>query len=51
MATLSATKKLFIPQISSKDISLALPGITNRSRETAAELLEDNHNKYHAYFD
>ncbi|KAG0277758.1 hypothetical protein BGZ96_002723 [Linnemannia gamsii] len=50
MATLSATKKLFIPQIPSKNISLALPGITNRARETVAELLEENHYKHHAFF-
>lgn len=50
MATLSATKKLFIPQIPSKNISLALPGITNRARETVAELLELNHHKHHAFF-
>jgi len=50
MATLSATKKLFIPQIPSKNISLALPGITNRARETVAELLEENHYKHHALF-
>ncbi|KAH7060308.1 hypothetical protein BKA57DRAFT_446878 [Linnemannia elongata] len=50
MATLSASKKLFIPQIPSKNISLALPGITKLARETVAELLEENHNKHHCYF-
>lgn len=50
MATLSASKKLFIPQIPSKNISLALPGITKLARETVAELLEENHNKHHCFF-
>ncbi|KAI1296999.1 hypothetical protein EDD11_007312 [Mortierella claussenii] len=50
MATLSASKNLFIPQIPSRNISLALPGITKQARETVAELLEENHNKYHCFF-
>ncbi|KAF9097286.1 hypothetical protein BGX29_008154 [Mortierella sp. GBA35] len=50
MTILSASKKLFIPQIPSKNISLALPGITNLARETVAELLEENHNKHHSFF-
>ncbi|KAG0099496.1 hypothetical protein BGZ93_007372 [Podila epicladia] len=50
MATLSASKKLFFPQIPSKNISLALPGITKLARETVAELLEENHNKHHCFF-
>ncbi|KAG9062155.1 hypothetical protein KI688_006487 [Linnemannia hyalina] len=50
MATLSASKKLFIPQIPSKNISLALPGITKLARETVAELLQENHNKHHCFF-
>jgi hypothetical protein len=48
--TLSASKKLFIPQIPSKNISLALPGITHQARETVAEILEENHYKHHAFF-
>ena len=50
MTTLSASKRLFIPQIPSKNISLALPGITKLARETVAELLQENHNKHHCYF-
>lgn len=50
MATLSTSKKLFIPQTPSKNISLALPGITKLARETVAELLEENHNKHHCFF-
>jgi len=50
MTTLSSFKKLFILQAPSKNISLALPGITNLARETVAELLEENHNKHHAFF-
>jgi len=50
MATLSASKKLFVPQIPSKNISLAFPGITGAARETVAEQLEENHYKNHCYF-
>ncbi|GJJ75007.1 hypothetical protein EMPS_07365 [Entomortierella parvispora] len=50
MTTLSASKKIFIPQIPSKNISLALPGITRQARETVAELVEENHVKYHCFF-
>ncbi|KAG0379690.1 hypothetical protein BGX24_012140 [Mortierella sp. AD032] len=50
MATLSTSKKLFIPQIPSKNISLALPGITKLARETVADLLEENHYKHHCFF-
>ncbi|KAF9905556.1 hypothetical protein EC991_001586 [Linnemannia zychae] len=50
MTTFSASKNLFIPQIPSKNISLALPGITHKARETVAELLEKNDNNHHAFF-
>ncbi|KAG0214664.1 hypothetical protein BGX28_001702 [Mortierella sp. GBA30] len=43
-------KKLFTPQIPSKNISLALPGITKQARDTVAELLETSHFKYHCFF-
>lgn len=46
----AAIKKMFIPQIPSKNISLALPGITRQARETVAEVLEENHRKYHCFF-
>ncbi|KAI8602286.1 hypothetical protein EDD21DRAFT_372265 [Dissophora ornata] len=45
-----AIKKLFTPQIPSKNISLALPGITKQARDTVAEVLEENHYKYHCFF-
>lgn len=50
MATMSTSKNHFIPQIPSKNISLALPGITKLARETVAELLVENHNKHHCFF-
>jgi len=46
----AALKKLFVPQIPSKGISLALPGITKQARDTVAEVLEENHLKYHCFF-
>ncbi|KAG0306368.1 hypothetical protein BGZ99_001787 [Dissophora globulifera] len=45
-----AAKNLFAPQIPSKNISLALPGITNLARETVSDLLEENHKKHHCFF-
>jgi hypothetical protein len=50
MTTLSAVKNMFSPQIPSKNISLALPGITNLARETVAELLEKNLNEHHCFY-
>ncbi|KAG0251972.1 hypothetical protein BGZ95_006740 [Linnemannia exigua] len=47
---MSTSKTLFLPQIPSKNISLALPGITKLARETVAELLVENHNKHHCFF-
>ncbi|KAF9919494.1 hypothetical protein FBU30_010961 [Linnemannia zychae] len=47
---LSDIKKHFVPQIPSKNISLALPGITREARETVADLLEQNHTKFHIFF-
>ncbi|KAF9988447.1 hypothetical protein BGZ75_009394 [Mortierella antarctica] len=46
----AAIKKLFVPQLPSKNISLALPGITKQARDTVAEVLEENHRKYHCFF-
>ncbi|KAF9560766.1 hypothetical protein EC968_006052 [Mortierella alpina] len=46
----AAIKKLFMPQIPSKSISLAMPGITRQARETVAEVLEENYRKYHCFF-
>lgn len=45
-----ADRKLFLPQLPSKNISLAIPGISKESRDTAAELLEQSHIKYHCFF-
>jgi len=50
MTTLFSSKKHFTPQIPSKNISLALPGITKQARDTVTELLEENHIKHHAFF-
>ncbi|KAG0014616.1 hypothetical protein BGZ82_001711, partial [Podila clonocystis] len=50
MAARNSAKNLFVPQIPSKSISLALPGITKQARDTLAELLEENHHKHHCFF-
>ncbi|KAG0013250.1 hypothetical protein BGZ81_001152 [Podila clonocystis] len=50
MAARNSAKNLFVPQIPSKSISLALPGITKQARDTFAELLEENHYKHHCFF-
>ncbi|KAG0344831.1 hypothetical protein BG004_004133 [Podila humilis] len=45
-----SSKLFFTPQIPSKAISLALPGITSQARDTVAELLEKNHTGHHCFF-
>ncbi|KAF9348146.1 hypothetical protein BGX26_000419 [Mortierella sp. AD094] len=50
MTSRTVAKNLFTPQIPSKSISLALPGITKLARETVTELLEKNHNRHHCFF-
>ncbi|KAG0051208.1 hypothetical protein BGZ83_003993 [Gryganskiella cystojenkinii] len=50
MAAAIVANTLFTPQIPSKSISLALPGITRQARETVAELLKENHYKNHCFF-
>ncbi|KAG0254583.1 hypothetical protein DFQ27_006756 [Actinomortierella ambigua] len=46
----AAAKDIFTPRIPSKNISLALPGITSLARQTTAELLEQNHAQFHCFF-
>ncbi|KAF9369496.1 hypothetical protein CPC16_004467 [Podila verticillata] len=50
MAARNSAKNIFLAQIPSKSISLALPGITKQARDTLAELLEENHYKHHCFF-
>ncbi|KAF9174432.1 hypothetical protein BGX21_004370 [Mortierella sp. AD011] len=50
MTARTVAKNSFAPQIPSKSISLALPGITQLARESATELLEKNHNNHHCFF-
>jgi hypothetical protein len=48
--TINVNRNLLLPQIPSKNISLAVPGITQEARETVADLLSENHIKYHCFF-
>ncbi|KAG0237565.1 hypothetical protein BGW41_008365 [Actinomortierella wolfii] len=50
MSVSAAAKNLFAPQVPSKNISLAIPGITAKARDTVTELLYQNHTKYHCFF-
>lgn len=50
MAATNVANALFTPQIPSKGISLALPGITRQARETVTELLKENHYMHHCFF-
>ncbi|KAF9972178.1 hypothetical protein BGZ73_004717, partial [Actinomortierella ambigua] len=46
----AATKAFFTPQIPSKNISVALPGISSHARQAVADLLQENHSKFHCFF-
>jgi hypothetical protein len=48
--TIRPDRSLFLPQIPSKNISLALPGITKEARDTVADLLVKNHLEHHCFF-
>lgn len=48
--TINVDRNLLLPQIPSTNISLAVPGITQEARETVADLLLENHIKYHCFF-
>ncbi|KAF9998176.1 hypothetical protein BGZ80_008003 [Entomortierella chlamydospora] len=50
MTARTVAKNFFAPQIPSKSISLALPGITQLARDSVTELLEKNHNNHHCFF-
>ncbi|KAG0306367.1 hypothetical protein BGZ99_001786, partial [Dissophora globulifera] len=50
MTATITTKNIFAPQIPFKNISLALPEITDVAMETVTELLEENHRSHHCFF-
>jgi Questin oxidase-like len=46
----NVNRNLLLPQIPSKNISWAFPGITQEARDTVADLLLENHVESHCFF-